>query len=440
MQLTLTYVGPPNHHHWAVGDTAIDSAGAVWYCSVAGLGGSTASFVESSGGGGGSGTVTSASVVTANGFSGTVATATTTPAITLKTSVQGVLKGNSGTGVISAATAGTDYAAGTSGSATGLVVSTTGTGALTTVAAPVGTVVGTSDAQTLTNKTLTAPVISTITNTGTLTLPTSTDTLVGRATTDTLTNKRITKRVLQITVASGATQSPTVNTDNYDVVEITAITATITSMTTNLTGTPAVGDTLRYALVSAAVQTITAWGTAFEGDALPTATIAGRLDLQFYWNAATSKWRLVGTTYPSIVYQDLGTTNSGTLSTTPTTIFNPTLGVGVWDIDVVMNFAGEGAAGILYVAAISGGTAVYTLPSTSGNPIGARAKSPTATAADNATTLTFKAVATVTTAGTVIVVAGVATGGSGTPVVGAQDASLTGLTIQISSVTCRLIG
>jgi hypothetical protein len=57
----------------------------------------------------GSGTVTSASVVSANGFAGTVATATTTPAITLTTSITGVLKGN-GT-AISAATAGTDYAA-----------------------------------------------------------------------------------------------------------------------------------------------------------------------------------------------------------------------------------------------------------------------------------------------------------------------------------------
>lgn len=51
---------------------------------------------------GGTGTVTSVSVVSANGFAGTVATATTTPAITLTTSVTGVLKGN-GT-AISAAT------------------------------------------------------------------------------------------------------------------------------------------------------------------------------------------------------------------------------------------------------------------------------------------------------------------------------------------------
>jgi len=58
---------------------------------------------------GSGGTVTSASVVSANGFAGTVATATTTPAITLTTSITGVLKGN-GT-AISAATAGTDYVA-----------------------------------------------------------------------------------------------------------------------------------------------------------------------------------------------------------------------------------------------------------------------------------------------------------------------------------------
>ena len=57
-------------------------------------------------------------------------------------------------------------------------------------------VVTTTGAQTLTNKTLTAPVISTISNTGTLTLPSSTDTLVGRATTDTLTNKTLTAPTL----------------------------------------------------------------------------------------------------------------------------------------------------------------------------------------------------------------------------------------------------
>jgi len=74
------------------------------------------------------GTVTSVSVVSANGFAGTVATATSTPAITLTTSITGLLKGN-GT-AISAATSGTDYSAGTSALATGIVKSTTSTGAL----------------------------------------------------------------------------------------------------------------------------------------------------------------------------------------------------------------------------------------------------------------------------------------------------------------------
>ena len=87
---------------------------------------------------GGSGTVTSASVVSANGLAGTVATATTTPAITLSTTVTGVVKGN-GT-ALSAATAGTDYVApggvlgtpssGTATNLTGLPLTTGVTGQL----------------------------------------------------------------------------------------------------------------------------------------------------------------------------------------------------------------------------------------------------------------------------------------------------------------------
>ena len=55
----------------------------------------------------GSGTVTTISVVSANGLAGTVANATTTPAITLSTSISGVLKGD-GTS-ISAAQSNVDY-------------------------------------------------------------------------------------------------------------------------------------------------------------------------------------------------------------------------------------------------------------------------------------------------------------------------------------------
>lgn len=53
------------------------------------------------------GTVTDVTVSSSNGFAGTVATSTTTPVITIKTTITGLLKGN-GT-AISAASAGTDY-------------------------------------------------------------------------------------------------------------------------------------------------------------------------------------------------------------------------------------------------------------------------------------------------------------------------------------------
>jgi hypothetical protein len=54
---------------------------------------------------GSSGTVTSVSVVTANGLAGTVATSTTTPAITLSTTITGILQGN-GTAISAASTTG----------------------------------------------------------------------------------------------------------------------------------------------------------------------------------------------------------------------------------------------------------------------------------------------------------------------------------------------
>lgn len=82
----------------------------------------------------GSGTVTTVSVVSANGLAGTVANPTTTPALTLSTTVTGVLKGD-GT-AISAATAGTDYVI-PSGSITGTATNITATSnsTLTTLSA-----------------------------------------------------------------------------------------------------------------------------------------------------------------------------------------------------------------------------------------------------------------------------------------------------------------
>lgn len=94
------------------------------------------------------GTVTSVSVVSANGLAGTVANASTTPAITLSTTVTGLIKGN-GTS-LSAATAGTDYVApGTAstftaqqtfnGSATVLATTITNTAEPTSISATAAT-------------------------------------------------------------------------------------------------------------------------------------------------------------------------------------------------------------------------------------------------------------------------------------------------------------
>jgi hypothetical protein len=83
------------------------------------------------------------------------------------------------------------------------------TGPVPTVAIDTAVTADLTTAQTLTNKTLTAPVVSTISNTGTLTLPTSTDTLVGRATTDTLTNKTLTSPVITTPIMSSTYSAKT---------------------------------------------------------------------------------------------------------------------------------------------------------------------------------------------------------------------------------------
>jgi hypothetical protein len=68
------------------------------------------------------GTVTSVSVITANGFAGTVANSTTTPAITLTTTVTGLVKANGS--ALSAAVAGTDYIAPGAITTSGLTMAT----------------------------------------------------------------------------------------------------------------------------------------------------------------------------------------------------------------------------------------------------------------------------------------------------------------------------
>lgn len=100
---------------------------------------------------------------------------------------------------------------------------------------------------------------------------------------------RVAPRVVVIT--AGAT--PTVNSNVADVVVISGLTVAITDMSTNLTGTPNSEDPLRFAITGTASRAI-AWGSKFESGAatLPsTTTGTQRLDVGFFWNATTSKWR-----------------------------------------------------------------------------------------------------------------------------------------------------
>lgn len=120
-----------------------------------------------------------------------------------------------------------------------------------------------------------------------------TDTYVGRATTDTLTNKRITART--DTVASSAT--PTINTDTTDIFTITALAANITSMTTNLSGTPTLGQRLLIRILDNGTARTITWGASFvsRGAALPTTTVISKyLYVSLIWNSTTSTWDCIG--------------------------------------------------------------------------------------------------------------------------------------------------
>jgi hypothetical protein len=229
--------------------------------------------------------------------------------------------------------------------------------ALTETHGATGAVVGTTNTQTLTNKTLTTPVVATLYQdagkTKLITVPAASDTLVGKDTTDTLTNKTLVAPALgtpasgnlanctfptlnQDTTGSAATctgnaatatklataraingvdfdgsaaitivprvttitssATPTINTDNCDAVTITALAADITSMTTNLSGTPSNFQKLIIRILDDGTARAITWGASFaaKGATLPTTTVISKLlTVGFLYNSVTSKWDCV---------------------------------------------------------------------------------------------------------------------------------------------------
>lgn len=100
---------------------------------------------------------------------------------------------------------------------------------------------------------------------------------------------RATPRVTTIT--SSAT--PTVNTDDCEFVTITALAVAITSMTTNLSGTPANFQPLTYRIKDDGTARAITWGASFasRGGTLPTTTPLGKvLNVGFRWNSVASTW------------------------------------------------------------------------------------------------------------------------------------------------------
>ena len=130
----------------------------------------------------------------------------------------------------------------------------------------------------------------------TVTLPllTGNDEFVFKDHTQTLTNKRNTARVTAIT--SHAT--PTINTDNCDAVDITALAEDITNMSTNLSGTPTNKQKLLFEIKDNGTARAISWGTSFVagGVALPTTTVLSKiLTVGFIYSTANSlnKWRCI---------------------------------------------------------------------------------------------------------------------------------------------------
>jgi hypothetical protein len=93
------------------------------------------------------------------------------------------------------------------------------------------------------------------------------------------------------TITSSAT--PTINTDSCDAVTITALAVAITSMTTNLTGTPTNFQKLLIRIKDNGTARAITWWASFEAKwtALPTTTVISKvLTVWFIYDTVTSKW------------------------------------------------------------------------------------------------------------------------------------------------------
>jgi len=139
---------------------------------------------------------------------------------------------------------------------------------------------------------LSTGLVKNTTTTGVLSIASAGTDYTTPSDTETMTNKRITPRITSI--SSSAT--PTINTDNCDAVTITAQAADITSMTTNLTGTPNNFDKLIIRIKDNGTARAITWGASFvaEGVGLPTTTVISKvLTVGFIYDSVKATWGCV---------------------------------------------------------------------------------------------------------------------------------------------------
>jgi hypothetical protein len=103
--------------------------------------------------------------------------------------------------------------------------------------------------------------------------------------------QRISKRVVTVN-APGAT--PSINTDVTDIAIFTGVAAAITSMTTNLTGTPQDGDQLLIRFTDNATARAITWGAKFGSSGVATllaTTVISKVHNVFLvWDATKALW------------------------------------------------------------------------------------------------------------------------------------------------------
>lgn len=195
-----------------------------------------------------------------------------------------------------------------------------------------------------------AYVISTSLQVATLELGAATDTTLSRvsagviavegvtipsiSSTNTITNKRNTPRITTVN-APGAT--PTTNTDNEDIQNFTGVGAAITSMTTNLSGTPTDGEKKEFRFLDDGTARAITWGASFASGNVPlpsTTQVSTELRVGVEWRAASSLWECIASTAPSTSLASVDLT-AQSAAITATTLYTPTT-TGMYRISVYL--------------------------------------------------------------------------------------------------------